>query len=477
MKHPNILLITCDQLSAQALPAWGNKYASTPHINALIESGVRCQNAYSNCPLCLPSRASFWTGQYPHQTGILSNGGAHTNAALPNDTPTLGTLFQNAGYRTVHFGKQHDGGSLRGFECAPILESETEPEHPSLIHNYDTRQDRYTKEHAVDFLENYVDEAPFCMVAEFNNPHNICGWIGDNVNEQPLKKEFENLPPLPENLYLSDTELKSRPLSIQYIPCAHVRQAQMAGWDELKIQHYLHAYHYYLKLVDQEIGELLTALHKRSDAEDTLIVFFSDHGDSMAGRWMATKHTSFYEETMHIPLAFSGAGIPEKDKTLRGLCSLIDLLPTLCDFGGIRIPESAQGKSLHTSLTNGDSHTQINQAVFAQWHTEWGYTVEPGRMVRTDRYKYTHYREDNKEELYDLEIDPGEMHNLSHSNEMRECLEQHRQLLDDYILNTNDPYRSMHASIDPMFRKAEASYRHYTGPVAPEVYQNPQSAP
>jgi choline-sulfatase len=333
--------------------------------------------------------------------------------------------------------------------------------------------DRYTRQRAVEFLSSYRGDSPYCLVADFNNPHNICGWVGENAGRLPLREVFAGLPPPPDNLYLSEDELACRPLPIQYLPSAHRRQAQAAGWDELKIRHYLHAYHHYLSLVDAEIGHVLRALRQRDDEADTLVVFFADHGDSMGGRWMVTKHTSFYEETMHVPLAFSGAGLGAG--TMGGLCTLLDLLPTLCDFAGAVIPAGVQGRSLYADLTAGISLASVPEAVFAQWHTEWGYTVEPGRMVRTERYKYTHYLEDNREELYDLRNDPGEMRNLALLPEMAAELARHRWLLEDYLVATGDPYRSLKPVVDPMFRAAKASFREYGGPVAPDYYEQAAS--
>ncbi|WOO39676.1 sulfatase family protein [Rubellicoccus peritrichatus] len=469
MAQPNILVIICDQLSAQALPAWGNDFASTPNINALISSGVSFDSAYSNCPLCQPSRASFWTSRYPHQTGVLANGEPFPVSSVNAGINTLGTLFHHAGYETVHFGKQHDAGALRGFQCVPIQESETEPAHPSLSHNYDTRQDRYTRQRAVDFLESYSKQKPFLAVTDFNNPHNICGWIGENAEARPLKKTFDLLPSLPDNLYLSESEFSNRPIPIRYLASAHRRQAQISEWDELKIRHYLHAYHHYLSLVDSEIGHILNALHQRDDAQDTLVVFFSDHGDSMCGRWMATKHTSFYEETMHVPLAFSGAGIEPKDHRIEGLCSLLDLLPTLCDFADIIPPQDIEGRSLYEAITADHPTLDLHQAVYAQWHTEWGHTIEPGRMVRTPRYKYTHYRECYGTELYDLQTDPGETHNLAFNPEYTDILKNHHDLLNTYITQSNDPYWSMDFKVDPVLRQHKPTYRNYQGPLSLDV--------
>ncbi|MDP0496356.1 MAG: sulfatase-like hydrolase/transferase [Verrucomicrobiota bacterium JB024] len=466
----NILVLICDQLSAQAMRAWGNRFASTPHLDSLIASGMRFESCYTTCPLCQPSRASFWTSRYPHQTGVLSNGGHFADGVVGCDVATLGATFSEAGYASVHFGKQHDAGSLRGFDCSPISESETNLDDPSLLHTYDTRQDRFTRERAVEFLRTFSgDDRPFLAVVDFNNPHNICDWIGDNQGEGPLKKRFSVLPELPGNLFLDDAELRRRPLPIQYLASAHRRQSQISHWDEDKIRHYLHAYHYYLSLVDAEIGQVLKAIYNREDADETLIVFYSDHGDALCGRWMATKHTSFYEETMHVPLAFSGAKIKTKGRSISGLCSLLDITPTLCTLAGITPPENMQGKTLHRAIMGDSSSIDIHSAVYGQWHTEWGNTIEPGRMVRSVNYKYTHYREGYGEELYDLREDPGETRNLVLAPQYLNVLQEHRSLLDHFILSTDDPYWSLHYKVDPIFREAYLTYRNYSGCLACDV--------
>ena len=466
MKPDNILLIVCDQLSAQALRAWGDTYANTPHIDSLIAAGSRFEEAFANCPLCQPSRASFWTGIYPHQTGVLSNGGKFPVTRLSETTPTLGSLFQNAGYETVHFGKQHDAGSLRGFRCAPIEEESTEPEHPDLRHTGDTRRDRFARRRAVEFLDSYRGNAPYLAVLDLNNPHNTGGWIGDHQYDRPLTEHFSPLPPLPDNLYLSEEEFHRRPIPVRFLANAHRRQAQIATWDENKIRHYLHAYHYYLTLADQEIGQVLQAVQRRPDASRTLVVFFADHGDSLCGRWMATKHTTFYEETMHVPLVFSGAGVGLKNHSIQGLCSLLDLVPTLCDCAGINIPDSLEGHSLWPALSSGHQQIEVHNAVFGQWHTEWGYTIEPGRMVRTRRHKYTHYLEGNGEELYDLLLDPGETHNRIADPGYSDIAQDLRERLSRQIEETSDPYWSMEYFAAPEFRSHTPSYRGETGPLA-----------
>ncbi|WP_269523043.1 sulfatase family protein [Coraliomargarita parva] len=472
MSQPNLLIICCDQLSAQALGPWGNTYAKTPNLGRLAARSLKFRQAYTNCPLCLPSRASFWSGRYPHQTGILANGVCFENGTLDPARPTLGTLFHDAGYETVHFGKQHDGGALRGFELSPIQRADRESLSldSRFMYNHDTLEDAHTTEKAVEFLNHHSGSTPYLAAVDLNNPHNICQWIGENSYDRPLSASFEDLPDLPENLYIDDEEMAKRPRPIQYLPYVHKRQAQMGGWDEAKIRHYLHAYHYYLSLADAQIGRILAALEAREDASNTMVLFFADHGDSMCGRWMGTKHTSFYEETMHVPMMFSGPGIKQGDHWAEGLCSLIDLLPTLCEYANLPAPAGLPGTSLVPQLRGEASDTK-RDAVFAQWHTEFGYTIEPGRMVRTECYKYTRYIEGDGEEFYDLVADPGETRNLAFDPDYAEELDAHRQRLGAYCQSEGDPFFTLEYKVDPQFREGEPDYRSFSGTIAADLYE------
>ncbi len=102
-------------MAQRSVGAYGDPWARTPNIDRLAHEGVRFANSYTPCPLCLPARAAFWTGRLPHQTGVVSNGRLLDIPTTPEDRPTLGSLFSQAGYECLHFGKAHDGGTLRGF--------------------------------------------------------------------------------------------------------------------------------------------------------------------------------------------------------------------------------------------------------------------------------------------------------------------------------------------------------------------------
>jgi choline-sulfatase len=177
-KEPNSLLILIDQAAWKALPAYGNRHVCTPNIDRIFDQGVAFSQAYTPCPLCQPARGAFWTGLFPHQTGNLSNGRLDPVPLLPDSIPTLGEFFSRAGYLTIHFGKQHDAGSLRGFELEPLKTLPVDRP-PALPLNDDTFQDRYTTEKTVEFLSG-ATHIPFFAIADLNNPHNICGWVGEN---------------------------------------------------------------------------------------------------------------------------------------------------------------------------------------------------------------------------------------------------------------------------------------------------------
>ncbi|GAB4462717.1 MAG: sulfatase-like hydrolase/transferase [Armatimonadaceae bacterium] len=465
----NVLILISDQLAQRAVGAYGDPYRVTPTIDSLADRGVRFANAYCNTPLCGPSRASFWSGRYPHETGVLSNGRNFVNRMLPEDWQTVGTVFRAAGYETAHFGKRHDSGGLRRFDLV-----EPEGELPvegteALPVNYDTRRDRYTTEKVIEWLEQ-EHEKPFLLVADLQNPHDICSWIGANQGPHEDIPIPGFLPDLPPNF--EDADFLDRPMPVQYICCSHNRMAQAAAWNENNYRHYLAAYYHYIQRVDLEISRILTALAKAGLEEDTLIVFFADHGEGMGSHRMVTKQVSFYEETNRIPWIFAGPGVRVAPGTLieKPLVSLLDLLPTLADMAGLPVPEGLHGRSLAPFLRGErEDRCEPGEYVAGEWHTEWGFTIEPGRMIRTARYKYTRYIEGDGEELFDLQEDPWETRTLIHDPAHQATLKEHRQLLAQHLQATDDPFFSLEPLVAPRWRSHKPGNRHHQGPAAPSA--------
>ncbi|MCK9478463.1 MAG: sulfatase-like hydrolase/transferase [Firmicutes bacterium] len=462
MNKKNILIIVSDQLSQKALPTYGNNYVQTPNIDRIANGAIVFNECYTPYPLCQPARAALWSGRLPHQTKIESNGRNHFVPPYPSELPTLGSIFAEAGYDTTHFGKTHDAGTLRGFRVEPECALEVEGSDAFPV-NYDTKRDRYTTVKVVDYLSKQ-NEKPYLLIADLQNPHDICNWVGHNKGVHkniPIDKE---LPALPDNFYTSD--FKSRPKPVQYICCSHRRQCQATGWTEDNYRQYLAAYYHYIERLDAEIGLILDALEKRNDAKDTLIVFLADHGDGMAAHGLVTKQVSFYEETTHVPLFFKGQGFRTDRNTAHQLVSLMDILPTLCDYAELETPEGLWGKSL-LPILKGENEFEVHEYIVSEWLTEWGFTMEPGRMIRTRNYKYMKYLEENAEELYNISEDRGEQTNLISSPECKSILEHHRSALQEYINTTGDNFNSIDFKIDSRWRSHKPGYENHTGVDAP----------
>ena len=463
----NILIIICDQLSQRVLGCYGDKLSVTPNIDLLARSGVRFSSAYTNCPLCQPSRASFWTGRYPHETRIDSNFTTKTGPLIPSAMTTLGSIFQKAKYDTVHFGKQHDAGALRGFSLIASKEADLDSPKAWPV-DYDSKEDVNTTANVIRFLQESHD-APFLAVASLNNPHNICGWVGENEgpHENIPLPEGSLLPPLPDNFEIKD--LKNRPLPIQYLCCSHRRLRQAAQWNELNYRHYLAAYYHYISLVDTQVGQIMDALVSIPEAKNTLVVLMADHGDGMSSHRMVTKQVSFYEEMTRIPLIFSGAGLAGHSQLIREpMVSLLDLMPTLCDYAGLQAPADLPGRSLLPWIRD-ENPSGWPPYVVSEWQTEWGYTVSPGRMLRTSNFKYVRYLEGSGEELYDLESDPGEKLNLAGLGQNRKDIEKLREMLKEHTRITRDPFFGLGVKVDPRWRSHKLGYANHEGPSAPEA--------
>jgi choline-sulfatase len=473
----NILIIICDQLSQKAVGAYGNGFARTPNIDSIAAGGVRFDQCYTLSPLCGPTRNAFWTGLYPHQTGVVSNAGRDMplrQFPAPADIPTLAETFAAAGYLTAHFGHTYKGNiAERGMEFVAPPELGVIDEPLPVEPGNNTRLDRYGSARAAEFLRQRHDR-PFLAVLDLWDPHGICQWIGDHAGPHEDEPIEGPLPELPDNFQTDD--LANRPLPIQYICCSHNRLAQAAQWSESNYCHYLAAYYHYLQIADRHVGRALEALAASGAEDRTLVVFMSDHGEGLAAHRMVTKQVAFYEEITRVPLIFAGPMASGQGRLITDMtASQIDLFPTLCDCAGLTPQRAVEGRSLLPWI-GGDSPRDDRACVAAQWHTEWGYTVSPGRMLRTRRHKYTCYVEDRGEELYDLHADPGEKRNLARDPAHADALAEHRRLLRELVERTGDPFFSLHAVVDTRWRSHEVGYHNHRGPAAPAAARASRTA-
>lgn len=404
-----------DQQSATALSCAGNSDVQTPNMDRLAAHGVRFENAYCALPLSGPSRGAMFTGHTPAEVGMQENG-----TRMPDSlrTRSLGTLIEQAGYTTAYAGKWHvhtnslPGKQAFGFE---------------KIHDHG---DTGLAEAAVGFLRRKHTK-PFFLVASFDNPHNICEYARHQnlpyatINEPTL----EACPNLPDNFnvapYDADVLAYEKSLSYRLYP---TRNYTPDDW-----RRYRNAYFRLVETVDREIGKIIDELDRQNLWKNTVIVFTSDHGDgSGAHQW--NQKTVLYEEVVNTPFIVCLPGSKHAGRVLPQLINNgVDLLPSVCDWAGAKVPPACQGVSFRAIAESGDAQTEhqpyvVTETVFAQTGGTQGW------MVRTPQYKYVLYEAGkNREMLYDMTNDRGEMRNLAIEQRHEDTVKQHRTLLLEWM--------------------------------------------
>ena len=419
----NVLLIITDQQTIGALSCAGNPHVKTPNLDRLAARSVRFEKSYCTYPLCCPSRASLFTSRTPHELGIYANADAELSK---KNVPTMGELFQAAGYQTAYAGKWHvqvpfpafKSKTMPGFDVLPLAGRD-----PHAVDKDKEGKgltvDSNTADAAITFLRQPHNK-PFLLVASILNPHDICEYPECEALRKLLPGDATKLPPMRPNL----RDPGKVPSALAKII------ARRADRTDQQWREYLWVYYRLVEIADAEAGRILAALDQAKLTESTVVVFTSDHGEMMGSHGLTTKQ-KLYEEAAAVPLFVALPGVtPRVDK--QHLVSGLDVLPTLLDIAGIAAPGSLQGKSLRP-LVEGKS-VPWREFVVSEVN---GYTE--ARMVRTARYKYIVYAQgDDREQLFDMENDPNELRNLIADPASAGEAAQHRRLLEQWRKETHD---------------------------------------
>ena len=407
---PNILLVITDQQHIDTIGAEGCPYVKTPAMDRLKNRGLSFSLSYTANPVCSPARSAIFTGRTPSETGVYING-----LPIRSDIPNLGQWFsKQTDYETVYAGKWH----------VPRSFTQTIPGFRVLqtgIGGQGNVCDTSTSRACEGFLRNRSSARPFLMAASFLQPHDICKWLRLNTRKPDRLRYQEladKLPPLPENFEFDPREpglLKST---------RQRNEPALGKWDEQQWRYYLWSYYRHIEMVDGEVSRILQALDETGHEKNTLVVFTSDHGDGL-GRHQMVRKSSPYDEASKVPLIVSLPGrIPANRTDPTHLATGMDIMPTLCDYAGINPPDHMRGMSLKP-LFEEESVTWRRYVV-----TEIPGNV--GRVLRTERYKYTTCLNDPVEQLFDMQNDPGETTNLAPGSQYAAILSEHRQLLREW---------------------------------------------
>ncbi len=428
--RPNILIIMTDQQCAAAMSCAGNADVKTPAMDRLAANGARFERAYCSDPLCVPSRTTMLTGKMPHETGITTNRDVKTASF---STPLLGRFFSDAGYDCGYAGKWH----------LPVNQSQT------ALHGFGwfpAGREKCPDARIAEAVAEFAGKArkgPFLMVASFLNPHDICQWArGERLPEGPIPDPPPpaQCPELPDNFAIPENE----PEVIRNVQRAGKKAHPTLDWTPDKWRQYRWAYYRLIEKVDAQIGDVLDALQRAGAADNTLVVFTADHGDGAAAHHWNQKQ-ALYEEPTCVPFIVSGKrftqpGLVDRDHLVS---SGIDLIPTLCDYAGIPLPDGLRGRSVRPIAEGGTANAWRDSVVV---ETEFDYGEEPrgihGRLLRTARYKYVVYSEGaNREQLFDLELDRGELKSLALAPDKKAILQDCRNRLRAWCRETGDAFK------------------------------------
>jgi len=426
-KKPNILFIITDQQHAGMMSCAGNKWLKTPAMDSLAQDGIRFERAYCSNPVCSPSRTSMATGVMPCRLGASNNSTSMRIKQLPAevDDNSMGKIMKRAGYDTFYGGKVHMCKSL-----APGNAGYDE---------YFRNERALLPAACLKFIRKKRDK-PFFAVASFINPHDICfahrarnGRDTHNVlklHKTASSLPLDKLPPLPENYSIQQNEpaaIEAHLSSKAITPAITMRKE----YDEKAWRINRWIYCRLTEKVDKHIGVILHGLKNAGLEDNTLVIFTSDHGNMDASHRLASK-SLFYEESAGVPLLLKCKGRITPGRTNRKhlVSTGLDILPTICDYAGVKKPAHLLGKSLRP-LAEGKRVEKWRTCVASENH----YT----RMIRSERYKYCAFDDRNsKESLVDMDSDPGEMRNLVDDPKYQDVLVEHRRLLANWSKTSSD---------------------------------------
>ena len=428
--RPNIVFVFDDQHRCDSVGCTGNALTATPNIDRLAGEGTVFDQAFACYPLCSPFPAQLLTGTYCHVNGVVCN-----EYRLFDDQPTLASALGRTGYRTAYVGKWHLGAGpypperragfdeLMAYNCGHGFRK------THYFHNEDgpTQLGCWAPagetDLALDYLRRHADDQPFALFLSWAGPH----WPYDDYPQ-----EFNSVDPA------DVTVAPNVPKPLE--PFARRQLAEYYG---------------FCAALDAQFGRIIDALDRLGLAENTIVVFTSDHGDHLwshgYGRpmdfWLhpsrrASKATP-YNESVRIPFVIRWPGrVPAGDRTdaMLGSC---DMMPTLLALAGVDCPDCVQGADLsHACLGRaGESPDSVYlQNMGVGWPNRAEFTGF-WRAVRTQRYMYARWLDDEQPRLlFDVVDDPFEMTNLADSEDHATLRDEMENRLQRWIAETKDPF-------------------------------------
>ena len=484
---PNLLFLITDQQRADTLAP--GSLCQMPNVNGLAATGTRFESCYAPNPICAPSRASMFTGLLPHNHGMVDN--PHTveayRANLKENLPFWPVELQKAGYQTGYFGKWHVDRSLQLKDFG--------------FGEYDTEQDAYRGYRAYRSRLGLPDKQPPPVNTVQVEQPGYRPFVLSGIRPEPVEATLEyyiysrgiefieqqatqiatkssESPPwalflstlAPHDPYIISSELFERYRGV-HIPQpasfndemlnrpAIYRRIQQV-WKGLEWEHFAQAiasYYAFCSLVDDQVGRVLEALRATGQAENTLIVYVSDHGDYMGDHRLMLKGIPAFDQAYRVPLILNGPGIP-RGITIAQRVNHLDLAATILPLtsgesfacqGRSLVPLLKDQRGCSSNPVDGSSPRWSGSPHFAECHGQRFFYTQ--RILWWEQYKYV-FNGFDLDEFYDLATDPDEMDNRVNDPQMRPTIEEMSARMWQVMHATND--FNMTEAEYPMFRFA-----------------------
>ncbi|OHB67805.1 MAG: hypothetical protein A2Y77_10505 [Planctomycetes bacterium RBG_13_62_9] len=471
-RKPNILVIMSDEHNAGVLGCYGNRIIQTPNLDKLAGRGSVFESCYCNSPLCVPSRLSFTSGKYASRVGAWNNA-----CWLPSaECPSLPRIMNAAGYESFLCGKMHYdntrrygfteiGGNMnnafktgRGNRRKPDDLTPT----PGISARFEEfragddssilNHDRKVTAGTVDFLKNRkAQDKPFFLLAGYLAPHFPL------IVPQECWEPYQGKVPLP---VIPEGHLESLPLNYKHLRIGFNNEDVP---DDM-VRKGRELYYGLTQWLDQEVGKVLATLADSEAADNTVVIYTTDHGENMGEHGLWWKN-ALYEHAARVPLIVSWPARWKGGQRRTGACSLVDVVQTIAEIGGANVPGDWNGASMVKWLD--DPQTKWRDIAVSEYYA---HNIASGyAMIRRGRFKYVYHtpadaQHPAQRELYDLDADPGEFRNLANDPNHKDRIEKmHAALVAEIGESPDETERRCRADNTRGYRREEAKPKNKRG--------------
>jgi arylsulfatase A-like enzyme len=441
--RPNILFIMTDDHAAHAIGAYGSRVNQTPNLDRLAREGALLRNVFATNSICTPSRAAILTGQYSHINGVTMFN------RFDSTRMTVARLLQQGGYHTGMIGKWHLGSDPVGFDRWEILPGQGAYVNPVLYTA--TGERTYTGRYVTDvitdlalgFLEQRPRNQPFFLMVHHKAPHRpwqpseshaaqfaerripepVTFWDSYATRTDALRENQQRIAAdlthrdlkLPPPQGLAGAEL-TKWLSTKPDTVTVVRDGEtvtltgepLVRW---KYQRYMQDYLATIQSVDDNVGRLLAFLDSNGLSKNTLMVYTSDQGFFLGDHGLFDKRF-MYEESLRMPFLVRWPAVIKAGTKIDAMALNVDFAPTFLDAAGLRASAEMQGRSFLPVLRGRTPSDWRTSMYYRYYHDPGDHNTRAHYGVRTLTHKLIHFWKKNQWELFDLQNDPFELHNL-----------------------------------------------------------------